>query len=186
MGGLGLKPRYVMMEKKTAREIAGLTHTAMKGDPQAWFRLASSFHAAATVLNDFQERIPSDSRPFVFNAALSLELLFKSVLAKENVEIPDGREGHDLGLLCQKAGITLSANQALTLELMTEELIWFARYPTPKQAQRFDRFHDVILEKHMIRTHSGNVFRTMANRETFSDFENYTKLWGMAVEKFTA
>ena len=157
----------------------------MKGNPKAWFRLASSFHAAATVLNEFQDRIPSDSRPFALNAALSLELLFKSILAKENREIPDGGDGHDLKLLCHKAGVAISPNQVLTLELMTEELIWFARYPTPKRAERFDQFHDGVLEKHIVRTQSGNVFRVTANRDTFSDFENYKKLWDLGVEKFT-
>lgn len=170
-----------MIDKKKARESVGLTHAALKADPDTWLRLASSFHAAAIVLNDFQYRIPSDSRPFVFNAALSLELLFKSILAKRNQEIPDGRDGHDLGLLCKRAKVPVSQSQILTLELMTEELIWFARYPTPKQAERFDRFHDVIFEKHIVREQSGNEFRVFANRETFSDFDNYKRLWDLAL-----
>jgi len=69
---------------------------------------------------------------------------------------------------------------------MTEELVWFARYPTPKQPEKFDEFHDAIFEKHIIRNHSGNVHSTRANIETFSNFENYKRIWEAAIAEFKA
>ena len=173
-----------MIDRKKAREITGLTHDALKSDSKAWFRLASSFNSAAKLLDEFSERIPSDSRPFIFNAAFSLELLFKSILAKKGIKIPQGTDGHDLKLLSKKAGVVISEKQALTLELMTEELIWVARYPTPKHPERFNKFYDSILERHLVRSRSGNVYRTLANPETFSNSENYKAIWDAAVIEF--
>lgn len=170
-----------MVDHKRVREIVGLTHEKLKSDPQVWFRLASSFNLAAKLLDEFQARIPSDSRPSVFNAALSLELIFKAILAKKKIEVP---RAHNLNLLCKKAGIVMSKEQEITLELMTEELIWSARYPTPTKAEKFDEYHDSTFEKHVIRERSGNVGRVLANPKTFSNFENYNAIWNMAAVKF--
>jgi hypothetical protein len=175
-----------MIARKTIRESVGLTHEALKSDPEACFSLASSFYKATELLNEFPARIPSDSRPFVFNAALSLELIFKAILANKRSKIPQGANGHNLKLLCDRVGVAISENQSLTLELMTEELVWFARYPTPKQPEKFDEFHDAIFEKYIIRNHSGNVHSTRANIETFSNFENYKRIWEAAIAEFKA
>jgi hypothetical protein len=172
-----------MIDRKQVRETVGLTHEVLKLNPDAWFRVASSFHAAVVVLEEFSDRIPSDSRPFALNAALSLELIFKAVLVKKNRPIPDDSRGHDLLTLCELAEVTLSNDQRLTLELMTQELIWFARYPVSKRPEKFDQFYDEILEKHIIRTKSGNVHSVRANPKTFSNFENYEKIWRSAVEE---
>ncbi len=67
---------------------------------------------------------------------------------------------------------------------MTEELIWLARYPTPKKPERFDKFHDTIFEKHVIRSSSSNVNSVRANNETFSNFENYKAIWDVALVEF--
>lgn len=173
-----------MIERKRVREIVGLTYDKLKSDPKVWFRLASSFNLAAKLLDEFQERVPSDSRPFVFNAALSLELVFKAILVKKKIKILQDKGGHNLNSLCKEAGLVISKNQKLTLELMTEQLIWSARYPTPRKPERFDEYHDTIFEKHVIRSQSGNVPGPLANPKTFSDFENYIVIWNTAVSEF--
>lgn len=118
------------------------------------------------------------------NAALSLELIFKAILAKRSHPVPDGSTGHDLLVLCELAELIVSDDQRLTLELMTQELIWLARYPTPKRPEKFDQFHDEILEKHIIRGQVGNVSSTQANPKTFPTFENYKRIWTVSIETF--
>jgi hypothetical protein len=171
-----------MIDNKKIRESVGLTYAALGADPAAWFRLASSFHAAAVVLNKYAGQIPSDTRPFALNAALSLELLFKAILAKQKKPIP--ANSHDLTSLCSRVGVEISTNQTITLELMTEELVWAGRYPTPKSVGRFDQFHDVLLEKHTMRSQRGNVFTTRANPHTFPSFENYENIWAKGLTVF--
>ena len=166
---------------KRIREVMGHTREKQIVNVKAWYSLARSFHCAAEILDEFKDRIPSDSRPFAFNSAMSLELVFKSVLAKKGISIPIGQSGHDLRLLCMKAHINLSTDQMTTLELMTEEIIWAGRYPVPNTEQRWNDYHDLIVEKHIIRSQLGNVTSARANSATFPNWGNYTKIWDAAV-----
>jgi hypothetical protein len=178
--GIGLN----MTDKKKIREKIGYTHGRRANDPQQWFSIANGFHRAAGLLHEFRERIPSDTRPFVLNAALSIELILKAVLAKKGLSIPDDGNGHNLNLLCIRARVGLSDNQEATLELLTEELVWAGRYPVPKTEARWDRYQDQILERHIVRRSVGNVHSVMANRKTFSDWGNYAKIWDACVAEF--
>ncbi|MEH6951227.1 hypothetical protein V4R08_07745 [Nitrobacter sp. NHB1] len=131
-------------------------------------------------------RIESDRRPFIFNAALSLELVFKAILARRGCPIPDNADGHNLVMLCNAAELQVTDDQRTMLELMTEELVWAARYPSPKKADRFDRFYDEIIEKHKKRISAGNTHMVLANSKTFPNFENYLKVWMAAFSTFEA
>src|ERR1700730_14156962 len=103
---------------KRIRESLGQTHRKQMANVAAWYSLAQSFQHAAQIIDEFKDRVPSDSRPFAFNAALSLELIFKAVLAKKGLPIPSGQSGHDLRSLCTEAQIAVSSQQMTTLELM--------------------------------------------------------------------
>jgi hypothetical protein len=70
-----------MVDWKKYRESIGYTQAKVSKDANAWHRLALGYHAAAQILNELSERIPSDTRPFAFNAALSIELIIKAILA---------------------------------------------------------------------------------------------------------
>jgi HEPN domain-containing protein len=173
-----------MRDKKKIRETVGYTQKQLTADPAVWYRTAKSFNAAANLLHEFQSRVPGDSRPFVMNAALSLELILKSILAKNATTIPDGADGHNLCALCERAKVGLSEKQMTTLELLTETIIWAGRYPGPKNEKRWDDYQDRILEKHIVRSTKGNVSSTVANRETFPTWENYKKIWESCVAEF--
>jgi hypothetical protein len=82
------------------------------------------------------------------------------------------------------AKVPVSEHQMTTLELLTEEIIWAARYPVPKDEKRWDNYHDQTVEKHIVRTQRGNVFSVMANRETFPDRQNYEKIWNICESEF--
>lgn len=166
-----------MINRKRIREIIGYTQARQIANPDAWHALAKSFHLATKVLHECQERMPSDSRPFALNAALSIELILKSILAKKGAAIPDGNDGHDLRTLCTKAGVGLTTTQMTTLELLTEIIVWAGRYPAAKTEKRWDVYQDSIFEKHIARSREGNVFRSIANTDTFPSWENYEKIW---------
>jgi len=63
-----------MIDRKKIREKVGYTLKQQTTSPATWFALAKGFHMAAGLLHEFRERIPSDTRPFALNAALSIEL----------------------------------------------------------------------------------------------------------------
>jgi HEPN domain-containing protein len=173
-----------MSTSRRIREIVGLTRQRRIADAVAWYALAKSFHAAAKVLDEFRDRIPSDTRPFAFNAALSLELIFKAILAQKQLPIPSGHKGHDLRVLCTQARVDVSDQQMTTLELMTEEIIWAARYPAPNTEERMDDYHDRIFEKHVVRSRAANVTSARANPETFPNWENYAKIWDVSTAEY--
>jgi hypothetical protein len=173
-----------MTDRKKIRQITGYTHGGQLANADSWFRSAKGFHYSAALLNEFADRIPSDTRPFALNAALSLELIFKAILARKQLPIPDDGKGHDLRLLRSMAKIDLTNKQMATLELLTETLVWAGRYPAPKKEEKWDDYNDRILEKHVVRTQKGNMFSAMANPETFPDWSNYKKIWDRCVAEF--
>jgi HEPN domain-containing protein len=172
-----------MISGKRVREITGYTHEKQSKDADAWYQLALSFYCAARVLSECCEKIPNDTRPFAFNAALSLELILKCLIAQKGEAIPNT---HDLVDLQEKAGVNLSDSQTQTLELLTETNIWAGRYPAPLKETKWDDYHDRIFEKHIVRTRAGKTFRSMANRDTFPDWQNYERIWKTCVDQVSA
>ena len=78
-----------MKDGEKHRQRMGYTRAAQIADANAWFRLASGFHLASNLLDELAIRIPNDTRPFAFNAALSIELILKAIIATKNKSIPD-------------------------------------------------------------------------------------------------
>jgi hypothetical protein len=87
-----------MVDWKTVRESIGYTQARQSKDAGKWRSLAFGYHAAAKVLDEHKDQIPGDTRPFALNAALSIELILKSILARKNIGIPQGSDGHLMGL----------------------------------------------------------------------------------------
>jgi HEPN domain-containing protein len=87
---------------KRIRRFVSYSHKAQTSNVDAWISLANSFRAAAEILDEEHDRIPSDSRPFVFNAALSLELLLKAILVKK-IGNPERLNGTQLVLLMRQS-----------------------------------------------------------------------------------
>jgi HEPN domain-containing protein len=173
-----------MVDWKKYRESIGYTQARMSKDAKAWHYLALGYRAAAELLNEFPDRIPSDTRPFAFNAALSIELILKAILAKKRIDIPSRGRGHDLLVLSEKASVALSENQRRTLDLLTATIVWSGRYPAPNTETKWDEYQDITFESHVVRTTIGNVSSVMANRETFPDWNNYSRIWNICVAEF--
>lgn len=179
-----------MINRKKTRERLGYTATAQNNNPAVWLWLARGFRAAAEVLRDHQERISGNSRPFALNAGYSLELLFKGLIAQNGKGIPSGKSGHNLLSLSEKAGVRLTKDQLTTLEDFTEIIIWLGRYPGPNEEQRWDHYHDVLLEKNVLRSTTTSEGKTVssvrANPATFSNWENYKRIWDVGFEMVDA
>lgn len=170
-----------MTDRKKIREIIGYTHLKQRDDADLWYKKAVSFHEASIVLYEHQKRLSGELRVFQFNAALSLELIVKAILAAKGDTIPPI---HFLRELCTKAEIELDKDSKFTLDLLTESILWFGRYPVPKSEAEWDNFHDNIFEKHKVRLQSGNTHTTLANRKRVPSIENYTKIWEICLVKY--
>lgn len=173
-----------MVDWKKYRESIGYTQAKMSKNAKAWYALARGYHLAAELLNEFADRIPHDTRQFAFNAALSLELILKAILARKLIDIPNRNGGHDLLGLSDLAFVPLTEHQRQTLDLLTATIIWSGRYPAPNKESKWDEYQDFTFESHIIRTTVGNVSSAMANRETFPDWNNYSKIWGICLAEY--
>ena len=164
--------------REKAREICGFTFDKERSNETFWYNRAVSFHEGASILCHHEAHI----LVFLFNAALSIELLFKAITIANKGDI---RLEHNLLDLAKDAEMSFSDNQKNTLEFMSEILIWKGRYPTPTKAGIWNNFQDNVLEKHIIRERNGNVGVTRANPETFPSPENYELLWNIANQKWS-
>jgi HEPN domain len=171
-----------MIDWKKYRESIGYTQAKMSKNTRAWHDLAVGYHSAAEILNEFADRIPHDTRQFAFNAALSIELILKAILAKKLTDIPN--RGHDLLALCDTALVPISDNHRKTLDLLTATLVWSGRYPAPNKEEKWDEYQDFTFESHIVRATVGNVSSSMANRDTFPDWNNYSKIWAICVAEY--
>ncbi len=154
-------------DRRKIREIAGFTFMKQRNDHQNWYDLASSFHDAAVLLHSEHQ---SPSPPFYYNAALSVELLLKSILIAKNKGLI---EKHKLLDLAKKTEIFFTHDQECTLELLSQIIIWSGRYPAPRNKKDWDEYYDDILEKHIDR----GALRTSLNIGRFPTLENYLKIW---------
>jgi hypothetical protein len=173
-----------MIDWKRYRESIGYTQAKVSKDAKAWHALALGYHRAAELLNEFPDRIPRDTRPFAFNAALSIELILKAILAKKLVEIPNRIGGHDLLSLAGMAMVPINEHQKKTLDLLSATIIWSGRYPAPNTASKWDEYQDFTFESHVVHSTVGNVSTAMANRDTFPDWNNYSKIWSVCITEF--
>lgn len=172
-----------MTDRKKIRNIIGYTHQEQLGNAELWYNSAISFNEASSVLYEYQEEISGELRIFVFNAALSLELVLKAILAAKREAIPTK---HTLRELCTKAEVDLDEDQRCTLDLLTETIIWAGRYPCPKLEEQWDNYHDNIFEKHIDRQKTGNTISSIANPKRFPSLENYTRIWRSCLVKYVS
>lgn len=174
--------RERFMDRKQARERDSyISFEKEQSNKDFWYSLAKTYHESALVLDRNRNEIHQGIRAFLFNAALSLELLFKAIIVAKGQDIPNR---HDLRDLAKTAGISFSDNQRTTLEMLSEVLIWRGRYPTPTKESSWDHYYSQVEKKHLKIERSGNTWRTLANRETFPTLQNYEKLWNQTDPKW--
>ena len=163
------------LSKKIVREITGFTFLKTSSDIENWFNRACSFNTATKLLSE------SLSEAYFYNAGLSIELLLKTIILAQSKTF---ETNHKLNGLCENAGIKLTKDQTITLDLFSEIIIWSGRYPTPKNEGQWNNYHDSILEKHIVREQNGNTFKTLAHSGRFPSLENYLKIWNLCESEY--
>jgi HEPN domain-containing protein len=159
-------------KQQETRELVGFTFANAEADPDNWMSRAREFHEAAVLMANANGG--SLSLPYYYNAALSLELFLKAILVTLKKEY---KTTHRLKELSDEAGMKIEHDQEITLELLSEHLIWLGRYPIPKNENQWNNFHDVLLPKHKVIEQEGSTGRIMKNEKTFPSLKNYLAIW---------
>ena len=160
------------LDRKDVRVITGFTFSKIGSDPENWIRRAKDFKEAAELIAKSDEC--SQPIPYYFNSGLALELALKAVAIAKSLKF---ETNHRLVELCKITGVKVSEDQACTLELFSEIIVWSGRYPVPKKEEQWDNYHDVVQEKHIVREKNGNFGRVKANRNRFPTLQNFIALW---------
>jgi hypothetical protein len=84
------------MDRKEIRRIALHTFAHQRSDQCSWYRSAVSFHDGAMLLKRHEDSIIGGSRVFLLNAALSMELLLKSIIVAKGHIAPKHHDLFDL------------------------------------------------------------------------------------------
>lgn len=167
------------LSKKEVREITGFTFSEIRSDPENWMKRAIAFKDAAILIAKPDEYSPSF--PYYYNSGIALELALKALAIAKSMEF---ETNHRLYGLCELVGLKISKNQECTLELLSELIVWSGRYPVPKKEGKWDNYHDVVQEKHIVREREGNVGRTLADRDRFPTVDNFLVLWGICETEY--
>lgn len=109
---------------------------------------------------------------FALLAGLSLELSLKAI-----VKIIDRpfKETHRLNELRKNVGISVSADQRVILDALTEHIYWRSRYPVPRSEMQWLQSVEVF-KKAWKKPKKGSLF-SAHNEKRAIDLENYEALW---------
>ena len=113
----------------------------------------------------------------ILTPVFRLNLILKSVVIAKG---KDFDANHRLNDLCVDAGIKLTKDQACTLELLSKSLSGGVATQHQKKKGKWDNYHDVILEKHIVQESEGDI----AHKDRFPTLENYLKIWGLCEERY--
>ena len=166
---------------KVVREITGFTFSKIGSDPESWIRLARAFKDAAELIAKSSEYAPPI--PYYYNSGLALELVLKAIAIAKSMKF---ETNHRLNDLCELIGLKITRDQKYTLELLSELIVWSGRYPVPKKEEQWNNYYDVIQEKHIVREEEGNVGRTLANRDRFPTFQNFSTIWDICEAEYNS
>ena len=167
------------LSKKKVREIAGFTFSKIGEDPKSWMERAIDFKEAAVLIAEPDEYSPPF--PFYYNSGIALELSLKATaIAKSK----DYEANHRLNDLCNMIGLKITENQKCTLDFLSEVVIWSGRYPVPKKEGQWNNYHDVVLEKVIVREREGSVHKTLADSDRFPTVENFLDLWRLCEAEY--
>jgi hypothetical protein len=170
-----------MIDRKKIRKIIGYTHEKQISNPDLWYKKSLAFHEATTVLYEFKERIRN--RIYFYTAALSLELILKTISVMEGQDINDLKT-HNLRTLCNRAEVQLNEDQMFLLYFFSESTIWFSRYPAPLLEEEWDNYQDNVFEKLIVRKRldSSSGYTRVAPKR-FPSIDNYNDIWEVCLTK---
>lgn len=101
---------------------------------------------------------------------MSLELMFKGVLVARK-EQPG--KSHDLVALARSAGISVTQEQRLYLQLLTHSVKWVGRYPVPITEKEWN--DDIRVNSDICG--SGYMSETAERAESIAGWEAFSGLW---------
>ena len=140
-----------------------------------WINRAKSLHWSTMSLYDIEKRnVLTD--PLHLLAGLSIEVLLKAILVKQNQGFNEQKyKGHILTKLIKITGVSLDNNQIATIEFYEEAIIWMSKYPMPTSG--FYEKANTKLRNLTKKLGKSNMMITTPNLKKWPSEENYLAIW---------
>jgi len=131
----------------------------INAEPKKWLDIALKLEDAAKTLqqNNLYEIHDIERRSQEYMLwGFCIENLFKGILVSkginEIIKIRNGKSeysgpGHDLVKLAQKVGFHLNIQDELLLKFLTNAILYFGRYPIPKNSSRLSVYWEESYDK---------------------------------------
>ena len=116
---------------------------------------------------------------YLMLCGMAFELLLKAILVAQGKEPP---MQHKLVHLAMSAGLTFSEEENGLLELLSEAIYWYGRYPVPKCELDFDRTAELIWDRLYDRKSKGSLDIRSPIRKL--DWESFRLLWARPFKRF--
>jgi hypothetical protein len=140
-----------------------------------WINRAESLHRAAVIL--YEHGPLSLDEPVYLMAGLSIEVLTKAILVKQQQKFANDKYSHHrISGLFSAAGINVTANQAAMVGVLEECVFWLGKYPDPSPKDIGKS--DIKLKKLRKPVQTLGGFSVTTGDETkWPSCENYMDLW---------
>jgi len=107
---------------------------------------------------------------------MSLELLYKAIVVAKGNE--PNTTSHKLTNLASDAGVSVTKKQQGLLEILSESVIWYGRYPVPKKQEHIQNIIELKCENLYDKKLLGKLHVLTPNGAL--NWESFNKLWSDA------
>lgn len=169
-----------------------------KTTSQYWFNSSSDLHASAAALwlstdESISARIVQECNlgtgfrmdaavgpVFLMLCGMSMELIFKAI----TVELgkPINVSGHNLLVNVSTTGVSYTTNELKLLEVLSHEITWAGRYPTPKNEHQLEEYNKLVRENLFERVPFGAGTALRPNDAL--NWDSFNGLWSKAVQEY--
>ena len=139
-----------------------------------WYNKASDLNISAKILWEGMDKSNSFINPvYKMICGMSLELLFKAIIIQKEKVLND--KTHNLITLSKEAEVQFSDKEKGLLEILSEAIIWYGRYPVPKKEEHFNKLNK-LYDRHMFdKEKMGNM--TISKPNGSLNWDSYCNLW---------
>lgn len=102
-----------------------------------WYNKASELRSAAGALCG-----KSWNPVYFMLSGMALELIYKAIVVAKGNE--PNTKSHGLANLAKEAGLKVKNKQEGLLAILTEAIIWYGRYPVPKEQEKLKHMSNLI------------------------------------------
>lgn len=165
-----------------------------------WFNKSSDLRAAAAAVwtsmdCDLGELIVKDCRlgggfnmgvavspVFHMLCGMAMELIFKALTVEHGCKVNES--SHDLLSHLAGTGLSYSDNERELLKILSHDITWAGRYPTPKKKEHLEAYQNLVRENLFGHEPLGSGSLCLSSPNGALDWDAFNKMWSKAMSEY--